>query len=328
MTARILAWIGALLLSAMAPALIITVLSWQIVLLPPAFAIALGHAVILGLPVALICLVNRWTGLRAAVAAGLLVGAIPGGLSFWIIPFFRGNASINGVPTVIDGILTSAGWVEFLALVGRLGGLGVAGSIVFWSVLKRSRALEPTGPGASAAAPRRLGFAAAVAGAAVIASIAVAAIPTATEDRTCHNVLRDGRRSINAKAVIELDIGLPEWPTLTTLVQQFGATHGMSFRNSNESDPGVVEALGLSVCTEQGVAISANEQRWTPSIDPSTRGGGVSIAVYDPGDGTAWPSLTRDFAATLESQWHGKVRFRSSDGRVIPIDEALGPSSR
>ena len=53
-----------------------------------------------------------------------------------------------------------------------------------------------------------------------------------------------------------------EWPKLTRVLEDFAASHGMSFRNSNQSDPNVLESLDLSLCNEQGLLITANDHRW------------------------------------------------------------------
>jgi hypothetical protein len=62
-----LPWIAAVLFGALAPALIVSGVSADIRILPLAFAVTLGHSVILGLPVALFFRTKRWTRLSAAL---------------------------------------------------------------------------------------------------------------------------------------------------------------------------------------------------------------------------------------------------------------------
>jgi hypothetical protein len=64
---NMLPWIAAVLFGALAPALIVSGVSADIRILPLAFAVTLGHSVILGLPVALFFRAKRWTRLSAAL---------------------------------------------------------------------------------------------------------------------------------------------------------------------------------------------------------------------------------------------------------------------
>ena len=321
---RTFPWVGAILFGALAPALLVGSLWLQV--LPLAFMITLGHAVILGLPVALIYTAMRWTRLSTAIAGGFLIGAIPGGLSFWPVSLsLRTTESIQGVPTIVNGIPTLAGWIRYLELLGILGGLGAIGSIAFWLVLRwtgalQTIALNPPAPIASRNRPAVL-----ILTTAIITSVAVMAIPSITKDRTCHNLFRDGRTFASPKVNIDLDIDLEDWPRFTTLLQQFGASHGMSFRNSSQRQPGTVEILGLSACLEEGLVITASEQRWAfQRYAAPIPGRGVPISVFDLGSDTAWQPLGQDLVATLDSEWPGKVRFRDGGGQLIPKLAALG----
>jgi len=76
-------WVAAVLFGALVPALIVAGFSAEIMVLPWAFAITLGHSLILGLPIALVYRAIRWTHLTAAIAGGFLIGAVPGGLLAW-----------------------------------------------------------------------------------------------------------------------------------------------------------------------------------------------------------------------------------------------------
>ena len=104
-------WIGALLLGALVPASLAAALAHTVTVLPVAFVITLGHATILGLPALLIYRAARWTRLSAAIAGGLIIGMIPGGLLFWPVRLsLRSTASVDGIPTLINGTPTAAGW--------------------------------------------------------------------------------------------------------------------------------------------------------------------------------------------------------------------------
>jgi hypothetical protein len=233
-----------------------------IMILPVAFAITLGHSIILGLPVALLYRAKRWKRLSTAVIGAALIGAVPGGVLTWPLrPSSRTTASVGGVPTIIDGVPTFAGWLGYLELLAMLGGLGAVGGLVIWLTLRWSGVLTVTDPDPVKREfrQRRIGFL--FAGTAVVASVAIFALPSILKDGSCHNMFRDGRRSASPKMNIDLDITTSDWLRLAQLLERFGASHGMSFRNTSETRPAVVEILGPSACTEAGVVISIIEQR-------------------------------------------------------------------
>lgn len=116
------AWIGATLLGALVPAAIFSMTFGGpafLALLLFAFAVALAHALVLGLPIALLYRAKRWQQPGFAVATGFLIGAIPIGVLSW--------------PRI--------GWEEQLHLLGLYGGLGAVGALAFWLTLRWSGAL-------------------------------------------------------------------------------------------------------------------------------------------------------------------------------------------
>lgn len=323
-----LPWVGAVLFGALAPGLVVAGLSGDIRLLPLAFAVTLGHSLILGLPIALLYRAMRWTRLTASIAGGFLIGAIPGGLVAWPVSLaLRTTASVNGVPTIIDGVPTLAGWLQFFGFVGLLGGLGATGAIVFWLIIRWSGVFGTMGADSRSppVGPIRSVTSIVFAAIAIMASAAIAAIPAIMKDRTCHNMFRDGRTSIAPRVDIDLDIDQDDWPRLTERLQQFSTQRAMSFRNSSKSQPTVVEILGLSACTEQGLVITANQQRWTsPEYNSPMADRGVSVSVFNLGEGDSWRPLGRDLVTALESEWREKVRFRDGGGQLVAKPSVLG----
>ena len=139
---RLSAWLAALLLGALAPAALFAGLGHNVRVLPIAFAVTLGHAVLLGLPAAFLFRYEQWTSLIGAMAAGFLIGASPIGTLDWPMQPGSGfNASSDGVPTIVDGMPTWAGWLEYLELAGGFGLLGALGALAFWLTLKAGGAL-------------------------------------------------------------------------------------------------------------------------------------------------------------------------------------------
>ena len=265
----------------------------------------------------------------ATIASAFLVGAIPVGILTWPLnfPSLKGTASINAVMTIVDGVPTLAGWLAYLEGLGTFGAFGATGGLAFWLTLKFSGVLAPSPVETFVLDHRQARVGIALASVAVIASASIAAIPGITKDRSCHNMFRDGRRSVAPKIRIDLDADLEAWPSLTTLLEEFGPAHGMTFRNSTVSKPDV-RVLGLSACNELGLVITADEQRWASRNFASLIAGqGVLIGVFDLNDGSGWQSLASDLIAALESEWPGKVRFRDGSGRLVALSTVLGPQT-
>lgn len=324
-----LAWLAAVLLGALVPALIVSGFAQSLTILTLAFAVTLGHAVIIGLPVAFLYRAKRWTRLSAAIAGAFIIGIIPGGLLTWPMNLsLRTSSSVDGVATVVNGIPTLAGWLGYLKLLGVIGSLGAIGGLVFWLTLRWSGAFVVADSDLVEPAPRQRVTNLLLSGAAFAASVAIFALPVITKDRSCHNMFRDGRKSVSSQLNIDLAIAPSDWPRLAQLLEDFGTKHGMSYRNRSEERPGTVRILGLSACSEEGLVITVNEQLWNTQISTVLRGErGVGIGVYDLKDDKGWQPLARDLVTTLESEWHDKVRFRDGVGRFIPLPAVLRPEA-
>jgi hypothetical protein len=320
--ANMFPWIAAVLLGALIPALIVAGMSADIRILPFVFAVTLVHAIILGLPVALLYRAKQWTRLSAVLVGAFLIGAIPLGiLTLPLDSYLRGVAEAEGVPPTVG----LAGWLVALRPAATFGAFGTVGGFVFWLTLRRCGLLTLSEDAAASPTPKRSRIGLVLAGAALVASAAVAAIPSITMDRSCHNMFRDGRRSMSPSVNIDLDIAMDDWPRLTKLLEEFATSHGMSFRNLSKSESSV-KILSLSECTASGIVISTNEQRWAhQNFAPPLLGYGVSIGVFDPNYDSYWLALAQELVAKLETEWAGKVRFRGGNGRIVPKPPQLMP---
>src|SRR5260370_8815362 len=144
---------GAALLSAgLTPALVMAAL-WHTAEIAPlafvfTFAVALAHAVVLGLPLFLVFRSKGWINVMACVVFGFAVGAVPDGVLTWPMHHTESYmiASVDGVPTIINGIIAAAGSVDYVKPVIYCGMLGALGGLAFWVALIRSGAR--TEPGA------------------------------------------------------------------------------------------------------------------------------------------------------------------------------------
>ncbi|MGO1078682.1 hypothetical protein [Inquilinus sp. CA228] len=140
------AWVGAILLGALVPAALISMTlggPGHLALSLFAFVVTLGHALILGLPIALLYRAKRWHRPDLSIATGFLIGAIPMGVLIWPLKHSPGSSTrVNGVLVSVDGIPTLAGWLEFLRILGIFGALGAAGALAFWLMLRWAGALD------------------------------------------------------------------------------------------------------------------------------------------------------------------------------------------
>ncbi|MBT8399765.1 MAG: hypothetical protein KJO98_04755 [Rhodothermia bacterium] len=314
--------LAALLVAAMVPALLFGAFTASIELVTLAFVIALGHAIVLGAPVVAILWRKGWINVLAAVPSGFAIGAAGIAIFTWPVQTPGTSASTGGIQTIVDGTPTLAGWTQYLYAVATFGALGAAGGVMFWLWLRMAGAL----PAAAADTPvlnvSKQGsvlFPLAI----VVFAIGILSLPTVTKDRSCHNVLRDGRSHIRSQVNIDLDIEEEDWPALQEIFDSFSSVHELSFRDASEVRPDVVRTLYLSVCNE-GVTISTAEQRWaSQGYRAFMEGRGVGIGVYETQEDSAWRHVAQQLVSRLEQSWPDKVRYRDGGGRLVPPPTSL-----
>jgi len=84
----------------------------------------------------------RWW---STILVGFVLGAIPMAVFTWPLkyPELKTSASVDGVQTMINGIPTVAGWLQFIYGVSFFGVCGIAGALAFWLVAPNKQ-LQPT----------------------------------------------------------------------------------------------------------------------------------------------------------------------------------------
>jgi hypothetical protein len=292
-----------LLAAALAPALVFAAFGGSYRLLTIGFLVALAHAVLLGLPSYLLARSKGWVNIASAVIAGFCIGAIPVGVLTFPLDSGKSNVWVGGVQTIVDGLPTTAGWVEYLKGLLLFGGYGLLGGLAFWATLRIARQ------------PSRMRSVSLV----VVPVLAVAALaaPALMKDRSCHNMLRDGRSSISAVVRMDVQVEHQDWPALAALLQAFAASQGLSFRDSSKDTPDVVRTLYVSAC-DQGVNIEIAEQLWAHSGYKHALGErGIAIGVYAQQNDTDWRRLARPLVETLEKRFPGRIRFRGDRGELV-----------
>ncbi len=101
-----------------------------VLLWPPAFAVALAHAVALGLPAFLILKRRGLTQSWVSLVGGFAVGALP-----YAVLALRWTSPS---PELLAAhIVAPFAWPHYFAVVGGLGLLGMAGGVAAWGVWRR-----------------------------------------------------------------------------------------------------------------------------------------------------------------------------------------------
>ena len=131
----------AFLFAGLAPALVMAAL-WHTAKVAPfafvfTFAFALCYAVLLGLPLFLVFRSMGWINVVTCVIFGFAVGAAPAGVLTWPLqhPELDASASLDGALTIINGVITAAGWVSYVKPLIYFGLFGALGGFAFWVAL-------------------------------------------------------------------------------------------------------------------------------------------------------------------------------------------------
>jgi hypothetical protein len=323
---EIAALIAGFLFAPLAPALVFTGLSASLQILPLAFAVALAHAIAIGLPLFALIYIGGRISFLACIAGGFAAGAIPMGLFTWpLLPWSRSSTSVNGVDLIVNGIPTAAGWVSYAKGLMLFGGLGILGGLVFWIVLKLSGGiLTPSDKSATAAEPQdarpprmTTAFPAIVLAAmALLVSGAIASIPAITKDRTCHNMFRDGRTTIAPIASLEIPAGLDDVVKAIRVLEEFSVQYELSLRDTSRRMPNLSDGYHVSLCNDRGMNILMSHHA-SPGWSPQRGQRGIGISIYETKEGSGWEKVASDLVGTIESNWGGNIALHRSGDRNI-----------
>jgi hypothetical protein len=117
--------------------------------LVPAFM----YVLVLGVPVFLIMRWRQAIRWWSSIVAGFVVGLVPTAVSLW--PGGNegpGNMKSHSdgeriIHTMVDGVTTRAGWLQYVETVGMVGLLGALGGLASWVVwwsMRSNKTMEPT----------------------------------------------------------------------------------------------------------------------------------------------------------------------------------------
>ena len=210
--------------------------------------------------------------------------------------------------TYIDGVPTAAAWLDFARDLIFLGVFGGTAGIVFFAILFVTGALAPADKGADRS-QRRLATSLGVI--AVLITGTLVAIPDAVwgrlpefnVDRTCHNTLRDDRNWFPSQVQMRLEITDEEGLKLKRAMEEFAATHKMSFR---DNVPGI---RLISLCNDRGVTIKLHDLR--------------HIAVIERQPDSGWQQTTKELIDRVQTMWPGKLRFADGKRGEMPRPKEL-----
>ena len=99
-------------------------------------AISALHVFLLGAPAYALLRWRKAVRWWSIIASGFILAATSIALWSWPLryPELKTSASFNGVQTMIDGVPTAAGWLQYAQGVVFFGALGALSGLAFWLV--------------------------------------------------------------------------------------------------------------------------------------------------------------------------------------------------
>jgi hypothetical protein len=301
----------------------IVVVSQVVGLARVTFIVALAHAVILGLPLFFILRSKFPIGIVSCALGGFSVGSAPTAVLALISMIGLQSASTGGKATVVNGVPTLAGWIEYALTVGFMGLVGLTGGLTFWLAMRVTGQFT-TEPSTNEGLPRKLRpVAAVIASITAFLTCALLALPDLVQDNSCHNLFRDGRTSIGPEIHADIKLTAEDWPTLTQIFRDFGVAHSLSFRSDEQIRRGELMWRDLNLCSD-GVNIDAVDQPWMDRLKNSPLSGrGIQFAVYELKPGSDWTALARDLLDRIVKTWPEEITFRGPHGENLSEADAL-----
>jgi hypothetical protein len=287
------------------------------------FVVALAHTLLLGVPLFVFMRSIGRVGIVYCALGGFIVGAAPFAVLTLISTFQLDNASTGGVATVVNGVPTLAGWIEYFQNVGLIGLFGLAGGLTFWSTLRLSgQFVSGADEGVTEATKlRRRSWS--LASIAAIASLTLFFLPSVVRDNSCHNLFRDGRTSVGPQIYAYIKLPDEDWPTFTRMFTDFGAKHSLSLRSDEQIQHGNLQWRSLSLCNAAGVTIDVADRRWLTQIHSPMSDRGIEFSIYELKADSGWNPLAQELLEEIEMTWPSKTTFEGPNGRALSKQEAL-----
>ncbi|MEW5687104.1 MAG: hypothetical protein AB1942_19460 [Pseudomonadota bacterium] len=249
---------------------------------------AVAAALLVAWPAAVIAHAIGLRGIVAAVAAGALLG---------VVPF---------------GLLALASPLMIVLMVV----MGAVGASITWGL---QRILAWPDRWLSAATAQVVGTLTLILTAAATfeATHLAVRLMAGPRDESCHNTMRDGRKSIGPVANASLDIPEDEWPRLRSMLAAEARGGGWAIRDYSHATEHS-SRVAVSLCREPGTVLMVDELKFRDRPSPIP---GVSVIVFQPQGGDEWTALTRGFYRQVSATWPGKLTFKDGNGRVSPAPD-------
>jgi hypothetical protein len=338
-TRTIILW-SATLLATFVVALLVTGLaakeieeSWNIVVVSQlfqslrlTFLVALAHAVVFGLPLFLFLRSKSCVGIIACAVGGFIVGAA-GPTVLGLLSMF-GNSSYNawsgGRATIVNGVPTLTGWLEYAQSVGFIGLIGLCGGLTFWLTMRLSGQIPPEAKVAETPARVSRAVSWTIVATAISLTCAALLLPSIAQDSSCHNLFRDGRASIEPRIHADLNLTPEDWAAVTKIFTDFGAAHSLSLRSDQQIRRGQLLWRSLDLCDEAGTHIEVMDQPWLDRMNHApVRIKGIKLRVHEFKAGSDWNPLAHELVDTINNRWPEKFLFHGRDGKPISEIEAF-----
>lgn len=300
---RALTVLAAIIFAAGGAAVVVTLFDGEMKQFPLTFLFILIPSAVLGIPIYAAVKSAGRANWKTAAVAGFFVGAIMPAIAVFLGPS-ADQASVGGVPTVIDGSYTWAGWRQGLTFLAGFGLLGALGGLVFYFAVSPSQQQRLSILERDSFAVWRSGIL--VAGAAGVVAAAFA-ISEANKDRSCHNPLRAGGTSIASTASFDLKVGPDQWRHAERIIHDFGVRGDWDILSDVRPD-GDFKWFQMSLCREPGTQIS---------VQGLAEMGTVYISVFQPQGGNSWREPFGALFDTIEANWPQSLEFQSVSGETI-----------
>jgi hypothetical protein len=97
------------------------------------------HVVLLGAPAYALLRWKKLVSWWSTLATGFVLATLPVSLITWPLRFpeLKTTASFNGVSTIVEGVPTAAGWMQYFEGVLFFGACGALSGLAFWLVWRR-----------------------------------------------------------------------------------------------------------------------------------------------------------------------------------------------
>ena len=252
---------------------------------------------------------------RNVLAVGFVVGAAPWAWFGWPLayPEMRTTSSVGGVQTMVDGVPTLAGWLQYGAVVAFFGFCGLVAASGFWVALGKrgprpERHASPEAGTPTIAGPWHWWQPVVV----VLAIGVMVMLPVATKDRSCHNLFRDrplygsGPNSARSKVNLSFPALTQEWNDVARLLVAFGKERNLEILDMTEQDQHSKQ-LYVSLCNESGTAISILDRVYFfgPPMEARSE---QSVNVYGMRPDSDWKQQAAALEGFLRARYGEKLR--------------------